>query len=482
MSKPESRLQHTVPSAVADELASDVFASLPRSDQRRKARQYVRGLLEAEGRKSIRKIAALTGERAAEQSLQHFVSCSTWPWDVVRATLARRMEAVVRPSAWVVRPLVIPKAGSRSVGVGRRLVPELGQVINCQRAYGVWLANDAVSWPAHWRLDLPASWTDDPTSRREADLPDWAAAESPSLGIARAAVEMAEGGWGLARRPVVLDAGDGGDDGTGAAVLAAAGLPFIARISGTAGVVPTDAPVPGRGRGLVPAHEVMCAVRGLRRPVEWLDPEGAPLRTSLAAKVPVTVRNLAPYARTGVLAGAGPGPGAGAGSGGVSGVRYGGGAGSADGRVPGPRRGHGRVAGAGGGAAAVPGVVPGRAVGAMARPGLCLLGEWEHPYRWPVRFWLTDLVGVPAGVLLRLTKLTRRVDRDLTEVADAVGVRDFEGRTFPGWHRHTTLTSVAHGAAVLATARGARVRSGAPGPRSLPGMLSLPGAAQGRTG
>jgi SRSO17 transposase len=53
--------------------------------------------------------------------------------------------------------------------------------------------------------------------------------------------------------------------------------------------------------------------------------------------------------------------------------------------------------------------------------------------------------------LLRLTKLTRRVHRDFTEVGEEVGLRDFVGRSYRGWHRHITLASAAHAAAVLST-------------------------------
>ncbi|MEV4442291.1 transposase, partial [Streptomyces sp. NPDC049577] len=69
---------------VLAELCAVLFASLPRSDQRRRGEAYVRGLLGAQGRKSIRNIAALIGGQAAEQSLHHFISSSTWDWSPVR--------------------------------------------------------------------------------------------------------------------------------------------------------------------------------------------------------------------------------------------------------------------------------------------------------------------------------------------------------------------------------------------------------------
>ncbi|MFD0383263.1 hypothetical protein ACFQ2B_15545 [Streptomyces stramineus] len=59
------------------------------------------------------------------------------------------------------------------------------------------------------------------------------------------------------------------------------------------------------------------------------------------------------------------------------------------------------------------------------------------------------MTEVPPAVLLRLGLLTERVDRDFSEVSNRVGAMDFEGRTFGGWHRHMTLSSVAHGIVAL---------------------------------
>jgi hypothetical protein len=74
--------------------------------------------------------------------------------------------------------------------------------------------------------------------------------------------------------------------------------------------------------------------------------------------------------------------------------------------------------------------------------------------RWPGELWLTDLTDASPATLLRLRQLVQRVDRDLTEIADRVGLRDFAGRSYDGWHRHVTLASAAHAVAALAGAPG----------------------------
>ncbi|MFB6845060.1 IS701 family transposase [Streptomyces sp. NPDC056373] len=84
-----------------------------------------------------------------------------------------------------------------------------------------------------------------------------------------------------------------------------------------------------------------------------------------------------------------------------------------------------------------------------ARHGLSLLGEWTDPSRPPSALWLTGRTQPGPGPLLRLTKLTRRVDADFARVGADTGLRDYVGRSFRGWHRHMTLASAAHAAVVL---------------------------------
>jgi DDE superfamily endonuclease len=355
------------------ELCSRVFRSLNRRDQRGKAEQYLRGLLSAQGRKSMRNVAGYLGSTAAEQSLHHFISASTWDCDRVREALADYVEEAVRPQAWVLRPMVIPKAGRHSVGVERRFVPELGQAANCQQAFGVWAASEAVSCPVDWRLHLPDHWMTDQELRRRAKIP----ADTPWLSLAECAVRTATATAtrrGVRRRPVVLALSDA-DLAVSERRFRAAGVPFLARIGAATRLVAADDAVPGRGAESAAAHLLQLA-RTRWRPVEWLDPLGGGTRGSMVTAVRVEL--------------------------------------------------------------------PGRA----GEP-LLLLGEWTDLRRGPRQFWLTSELGSTWGRLLRTTKLVQRVEQDFAEVSARVGLMDFEGRCFEGWHRHTTLASVAHTARVL---------------------------------
>nr|BFE58109.1 transposase [Dactylosporangium thailandense] len=90
----------------------------------------------------------------------------------------------------------------------------------------------------------------------------------------------------------------------------------------------------------------------------------------------------------------------------------------------------------GGFAAARPARVTGRA------DDLTLLGLEDA-------VWLTDLTGRGPAELARLAALPARVDEDLAAIGDRVGLRDYTGRSFAGWHRHVTLASAAHAVLVL---------------------------------
>jgi SRSO17 transposase len=82
---------------------------------------------------------------------------------------------------------------------------------------------------------------------------------------------------------------------------------------------------------------------------------------------------------------------------------------------------------------------------------------WELPVRWlliewpaskaePVKYWLSNLPETtPLVELVRLGKLRWRVEQDYRELKGALGLDHFEGRSWPGWHHHVSLVSVAHG-------------------------------------
>ncbi|KAA9381358.1 transposase [Microbispora cellulosiformans] len=419
------------------ELCAALFAPLPRRDQRRRGMDYLYGLLTATGRKSIRNIAGVIGGPAAEQSLHHFVCDSTWDWMPVRQALAEYVTGVVPPQAWVVRPVLIPKAGEHSVGVDRRFFPGLGQVGTAQLAMGVWLASEQLCSPVNWRLHLPDAWLDDRRRRSRAAIPEGAAADTPSGCAVNAFLDLSA--WDLPVRPVVLDAREL-DVHVLARGLGDAGVPLLARIDGEQQLC-----LPGLARTLS-ARQIMSAARHTRRRVEVPDTDSG-RHTRLVATASV----VAPHRHDGgavprlpqVSHTEPPHPGAAP-------------AGAVQSGVVRPR-------------STRPGGVPvGRTAGNADAGGpdreLLLMGISGIGEARPGELWLTNLNTPDLTALVRLTRLLRLVDEDFADVSDDVGMRDFTGRSFSGWHRHTTLASAACAVSILTE----RDRTGARGSPAFP--------------
>ncbi|MFF4716292.1 IS701 family transposase [Streptomyces eurythermus] len=370
---------------VLGELAPRLLASLNRSDQHRKALYYLRGLLEAEGRKSIRTIAALSGDHVSEQNLHHFVSSSTWDWVPMRRALAHHLTAIAQVQAWVARLLIIPKTGQHSVGVERRFFPSLGQVLNAQRAIGVWAASEDMTAPVNWRLHLTRTWLEDHRRRSQVAIPDGVGPETLTECLGEACLETVLA-WNLSPRPLVVDT----CEVEVAAFLqefADPGVPLLVRADTGTSLTVTDPLLPASEGQTMPADQIMAVARDLRRPARWTDrrPDSG-RHTHLAATVRVTLP-------------------------------------------------------AAGGSAAPYGE-------------LTLLGVEDACGRGRTQLWLTNMTTAQPALLVRLTRLADKVGADFTDISEAVGMRDFTGRSFGGWHRHITLASAAH--AIVALSRRAR--------------------------
>lgn len=363
------------PERIAAELHTALFRSFRRNDQRQKAEQYLFGLLTAQGRKSIRNVAAQIGGDATEQRLHHFISSSTWDWRPLRSALAWHLDRVSSSHAWVVQSMYIPKTGDHSVGVDRHFDPHGGQALRGQQAFGVWSASRDISAPVNWRLFLPEPWIQDRKRRGQAAVPDNAGHESLDECAVSAALDTALWGNGP-RRPVVMDL-RGGDVRRAVRRFRGAAVPVLGRAGASVRLQVADRAMPGYGAGPLPAEQILESMKGLRRPVHWRDPVGQQTaRTSLVSVVRVKLDDT-------------------------------------------------------------------------ARSSMLLLGEWLDAGRPPVAVWLTDMNGESVGSLLHMTKLPARVQRDFVGVGGHVGLRDFVGRSFHGWHRHMTLASAAHAITVL---------------------------------
>ncbi|MBV2156558.1 transposase [Kitasatospora sp. SUK 42] len=233
--------------SVLDELSEVLFAPLPRSDQRAKGALYLRGLIAAQGRKSIRNIAAQVGGPELAQSLHHFIASSTWDWGPVSQALQRHADNELRFAAWVVHAQPIPRRS--------------------RQAIGVWGVARDVAVPVKWNL--------------------LGSGEEAAEYVASATAVCDPSAIGP--RPVVLD--------VPAAYLRPVFDRYVRAGAPLLSAVPADLPVLERGAGQgragrpLPAARLLRLNRMLGRPAEWTDPATGALRRSLVAGVRVEWAN-----------------------------------------------------------------------------------------------------------------------------------------------------------------------------------------------
>ncbi len=379
--------------------AEDLFAPIPRKDQRRWGQTYLRGLLLDGKRKSIEPMAARLAKGdpqadayALEQALQQFVNQSPWDPTPVRRRLAQRMTAAIRPNAWVIDDTAFPKFGRHSVGVAPQYCGTLGKVANCQVGVSVHATTDQASCPLDWRLFLPEEWDADAERRRKAHVPDHER-HRPKWQLA---LDMLDelAGWDL-QAPVVLADAAYGEVSEFRLGLEQHELAYVVQVPGTISaypqdVVPEAVPYAGRGRPPVARYRqrrsslrqlVLAVGEPAARTVAWRQgADGQQLRCRFVAQRvrPAGVR-LRRATRGGELA-----------------VRS-------------------------------------------------LVAEWPDGEPEPVAYWLASLPeSTPLERLVGLAKLRWRVEHDYRELKDALGLDHFEGRSWQGWHHHVTLVSVAH--------------------------------------
>lgn len=394
--------------------AAAMLGGLARADQRAKGELYLRGLLLDGKRKSMQPMASRLG--VDHQQLQQFVTSSTWDHVQVRGRVARWAEEFIDPRAFVVDDTGFPKDGADSPGVARMYSGSLGKVGNCQIGVSVHAVTDWASAAIDWRLFLPRSWDDtataDPDDPQTADRIRARRARSRIPEQVRhrekwrQALDMLDeitgaesgGGWGLGPRPVVADAGYG--DATEFRLgLADRGLPYVLAVKPTTSAYPADAepvvpPYSGRGRPPVPRYRdappslaalaITAGRRALHR-VTWRHGTRHARGNPTAA---MTSRFLALRVR------------------------------------PANRD------------------IPRAADGSL--PECWLIAEWPAGKAEPTDYWLSTLpADTPLRELVQLAKIRWRIEHDYRELKDGLGLDHFEGRSYLGWHRHVTLTSLA---------------------------------------
>ena len=153
------------------EFLEETTACMGRSERRRWAGYYVRGLLLDGERKSIEPLAQRVG--ADVQGLQQFVGQSPWAAEELFKALNQIARRDLAPARyWLVDETSFPKQGSHSVGVARQYCGTLGKLANCQVAVSLHWSSPELSWPIGWKLYLPQGWIGDTALRQKAGIPN----------------------------------------------------------------------------------------------------------------------------------------------------------------------------------------------------------------------------------------------------------------------------------------------------------------------
>ncbi|MFE4678048.1 IS701 family transposase [Streptomyces sp. NPDC056723] len=378
---------------------ADVFASVPRKDQRAKSDCYLRGLMLDGRRKSIQPMAERLPD-GNEQNLQQFVNQSTWDPVPVRRRIAERMVPLIGPDAWAVDDVSFPKDGKMSVAVAHQYCGALGKQANCQVAVSVHAVSDTASCALQWRLFVPQEWVDDPIRRRKTGVPQ----EIGHREKWRLALDTLDelAGWGLVPPVVVADAGYGQNadfrDG-----LSARGITYVVAVRSDVTVHPHDAQPTApawSGNGRKPQSRyrdkpssVAALAAGHGRPafteVTWREGSRGPMRSRFLS---LRVRPAGVRARRLAQAAA-------------------------------PAR-----------EGCWDGVLP----------EVTLLAEWPEGAEAPTDYWLSNLpANTPIAELVRLAKIRWRIEHDYRELKHGLGLDHFEGRSWTGWHHHVTLVTAA---------------------------------------
>ena len=367
---------------------------LGRAERQTHAGEYVRGLLLDGERKSIAPITdRIPG--AEVQALRQFVNQSPWDWAPLQSALTTLLLDRLLPEAvLILDETSFPKKGDQSVGVARQYCGALGKTANCQVAVSVHLGTETACLPLTWGLYLPQAWIDDPARRARARVPETITYQTKGA-LALAALDRVRA-WGVGARVVLADAGYGTSQDFRTA-LTARGLPYCVQVAvSVKGWL--DAPV---AEAPPPASRTGRPRRHLPRTVL---PEPLAL-DAIAATLPSSAWHTVTWR-----------PG-----------------------TKGPLRSrfaHTTVWPAHGWTSH----------GAPESAPVRLLIEWPRGEAAPTKYWLADLPGEALGLrrFVRLAKGRWRIEQDYRDLKDELGLDHFEGRSWPGWHHHVTLASMAY--------------------------------------
>src|SRR6266851_1817092 len=392
----EAALAVTTPAVgVRERLISfvaEVSRELPHPRQRENAELYVRGLVEAGGRKSLQPTLFRLEETPARyESMQRFLADSPWDPALLVRACAERVVPEIGVVAWIIDDTGIPKDGRDSPGVKRRYSGTLGKIGNCQITVSVHAVGTRGTLPLGWSLYLPEEWCEDLPRRRKAKIPDEVCFRTKPR-LAGLLCEQAAG-WELPTAPILADSayGDGAAFRSG---LHERGLEYVLAVSAQLSVygpevsfaVPERRGRTGRPRSVARPDREPESLRALaeRLPAEaW---QSVPCRTTPAGE---EVEGCFAFVR----------------------------------------------------------VVATHPVRTDCQPPRWewLIIEWPEGEQAPTDYWLSNLTKAEGHErLARLARLRWTIELDYRQLKGELGLDHYEGRSYLGFHHHTALVTCAH--------------------------------------
>src|SRR5215203_2650924 len=360
-----------------------------RQSQRGALRRYVTGLLSDSRRKSMEAMWARLSDPGTYQAFQHFITHAPWEADAVWT----RLREVVpdRTGVLILDGTSFPKQGLASVGVARQYCGARGKIANCQTAITVALWTGTRAWLLGATLYLPEEWLT-PRQRTRAQIPT-TVRFAPKWQLALTLLRQVR----AAGFTVTAVAGDAefGDNATLRRTLHRAKLPYALGVSSDLkvflGTPALEAPPPLIGKG-----------RPRRRRRLPPDTHTVDARAWAATQTPRQWRLVS------------------------------------------WRNGTNRPWRARCCAVRVTPAHDWRDTRRLA-PEVWLLCERELAGGDRVRYYLVDLPSTASlRALVRLAHQRWAIEQQYQELKDELGLDHFEGRSFPGWHRHVVLTALAY--------------------------------------
>jgi SRSO17 transposase len=335
--------------------------------------------------------------QAMHQSMHHVVANAAWDDAAMLAAVRGQViPAIERHGAvryWIVDDSGIAKQGKHSVGVARQYCGNLGKVDNCQVAVSLSVANDHASLPIAWRLYLPQDWVAEARRRKTAGVPEDVVFETkPAIALGQIRQALRDG---VAVGVVLADAAYGVDSAFRAGVSELA-LSYVLGVQSTTSVWQPGTgplpPLPYSGRGRRPTR--------LRRDTDHQPVSLKDLALGLPGRAWRTIswRHASRDELSSRFAAVRVRPA----------------------HNDQPRR--------------------------EPWPEAWLLIEWPKHEDEPTRYWLSNLPPrTRLSQLVRTAKARWIIERDYEELKQEVGLDQYEGRGWRGFHHHATLCIAAYG-------------------------------------